>query len=133
MITDKIQALQKLRAQAAKLEAEVHSERLKELAALPAQYGFETVAEFVKAVSAAASGKGKTRATAKPQTGKRKRALITPAIRDKVAELTKAGKTGAEIAKAVGISLPSVQNIKKAAGLVKARGAKSKAGSSKKS
>ena len=31
------------------------------------------------------------------------------------------GKTGAEIAKAAGISLPSVQNIKKALGLVKKR------------
>jgi hypothetical protein len=31
------------------------------------------------------------------------------------------GRTGAEIAKAVRISLPSVQNIKKALGLVKAR------------
>jgi hypothetical protein len=34
-----------------------------------------------------------------------------------------AGQSGAEIAKAFGISLPSVQNIKKEAGLVKARGA----------
>jgi DNA-binding CsgD family transcriptional regulator len=32
-----------------------------------------------------------------------------------------AGKTGAEIAKELKISLPSVQNIKKALGLVKAR------------
>ena len=32
-----------------------------------------------------------------------------------------AGKTGAAIAKSVGISLPSVQNIKKALGLVQAR------------
>ncbi len=30
-------------------------------------------------------------------------------------------KTGAEIAKSLGISLPSVQNIKKALGLVKKR------------
>ena len=31
------------------------------------------------------------------------------------------GKTGGEIAKSLGISLPSVQNIKKALGLVKKR------------
>ena len=31
------------------------------------------------------------------------------------------GKTGGEIAKAIGISLPSVQNIKKELGLVKKR------------
>jgi hypothetical protein len=40
----------------------------------------------------------------------------------RVKELTEAGKTGPEIAAAVGISMPSVQNIKKAFGLVKARG-----------
>jgi hypothetical protein len=33
-----------------------------------------------------------------------------------VKKLVKAGKSGAEIAKEVGISLPSVQNVKKAAG-----------------
>ena len=38
-----------------------------------------------------------------------------------VKKLVEAKKTGAEIAKALGISLPSVQNIKKALGLVKAR------------
>jgi transposase len=33
------------------------------------------------------------------------------------------GKSGAEISKSLGLSLPSVQNIKKEAGLVKARAA----------
>jgi DNA-binding CsgD family transcriptional regulator len=36
-----------------------------------------------------------------------------------VKKLVKAGKSGSQIAKAVGISLPSVQNVKKALGLVK--------------
>jgi len=38
-----------------------------------------------------------------------------------VKKLAKAGKTGSAIAEELGISLPSVQNIKKALGLVKAR------------
>jgi DNA-binding CsgD family transcriptional regulator len=38
-----------------------------------------------------------------------------------VGDLVKAGKTNEEVAKTVGISAPSVQNIKKALGLVKAR------------
>jgi DNA-binding CsgD family transcriptional regulator len=38
-----------------------------------------------------------------------------------VKKLVGAGKTGSEIAKSLGISLPSVQNIKKALGLVKSR------------
>lgn len=39
-----------------------------------------------------------------------------------VGKLAKDGKTGNEIAAAVGISLPSVQNIKKKLGLVTKRG-----------
>jgi DNA-binding CsgD family transcriptional regulator len=39
-------------------------------------------------------------------------------MRAEVKKLVSEGRTGGEIAKAVGISLPSVQNIKKALGLV---------------
>jgi len=48
-----------------------------------------------------------------------KRAKITAAVRATVKNLVKAGKSGAQIAKAAGISSASVQNIKKALGLVK--------------
>ena len=64
-----------------------------------------------KASKAKASGGGR----------RRKRAKITDAMREEVKKMVEAGKTGSEIAKAVGISLPSVQNIKKQLGLVKAR------------
>jgi len=47
--------------------------------------------------------------------------VINDATRATVKKLVEAGKTGAQIAKEVRISLPSVQNIKKALGLVKAR------------
>lgn len=60
-------------------------------------------------------------AAAAPSEGKSKRAAITDAIRAQVRDLHRAGHTGAEIAKAVKISLPSVQNIKKALGLVRAK------------
>ena len=46
-------------------------------------------------------------------------AAITDAVRAEVKALVKAGKTGSQVAKALGISLPSVQNIKKALGLVR--------------
>jgi len=51
----------------------------------------------------------------------RRRAKITPETKTKVKELVKLKKSGTEIAKALGISLPSVQNIKKELGLVKKR------------
>jgi hypothetical protein len=90
----------------------------RELAALPGKFGFDSVAAFLKAVKAAG---GKHRDAAPKR---RRRAVITDATRAEVKKLTEAGKTGAVIAKALGISLPSVQNIKKALGLVKARAKK---------
>ncbi len=45
--------------------------------------------------------------------------MITDDTRAEVKKLVEAEKTGAEIAKALKISLPSVQNIKKALGLVR--------------
>lgn len=62
----------------------------------------------------------------KPQPKKKAavRVQITDGIRSEVRRLVEAGKTGAQIAKLCGISLPSVQNIKKALGFVKARALK---------
>ncbi|HWA08337.1 MAG TPA: helix-turn-helix domain-containing protein [Opitutaceae bacterium] len=50
---------------------------------------------------------------------RKKRALITDETRASVKKMVNDGKNGGEIARALGISLPTVQNIKKAAGLVK--------------
>lgn len=125
MVTEKIKQLQELQAQAANLQQSIEAERTKELAALPAQYGFDSVESFIKAVRAA-GGKGKGKRGRKPKAaagGKRSRTKITPELKQKVIAAVNAGKTGAAIASEFGISLPSVQNIKKEAGLVKARGA----------
>lgn len=120
MITNKIKELEAARAKITKLEQEVASERAKELKALPAQYGFDNVSDFIKAVKAAAGGKSARKGSTKPG-GRHKRAVITDETKNKVKSLTAAGKTGAAIAKEVGISIPSVQNIKKELGLTKAR------------
>ncbi len=120
MITQKIQALAAAKAKAASLEKAIAAQLHKELSALPGQYGFDDVNAFVKAVKAAAGGKHGKKAKAAPKAGKKRRAraVITDDTRAQVKKLVEAGKTGAEIAKAVGISLPSVHNIKKALGLV---------------
>jgi DNA-binding CsgD family transcriptional regulator len=55
------------------------------------------------------------------EAGGRKRARITDAQRAEVKRLLAAGQTGAQIAAATGLSLPSIQGIKKSLGLVKAR------------
>jgi hypothetical protein len=124
MINAKIKKLEaakaKIAAKIAALEKKMSVVRAKQLVALPAKHGFESLADFIKALKGAAGGKRKG---AKPATGKkrRKRAVITAATRAEVKKQVEAGKTGAAIAKSVGISLPSVQNIKKALGLVQAR------------
>jgi hypothetical protein len=51
----------------------------------------------------------------------RGRVVMTPEMKAQVMQLLDAGHSGAAIAKAVGISLPSVMNIKKQSGLVKKR------------
>ncbi|MFA6959926.1 MAG: ParB/RepB/Spo0J family partition protein [Opitutaceae bacterium] len=61
------------------------------------------------------------KAGAKPVAKKKAgRVQITPDLKQQVVSAVQTGKSGAEIAKTFGISLPSVQNIKKEAGLVKA-------------
>jgi hypothetical protein len=123
MTSDKIKELEATKAKIASLEKSIAAELRAELSELPRQYGFETVQAFVKAVKAAAGkGRGKAKAAAKKSgAGKRTRAKITDATRAELKKLADAGKSGPEIAAALGISLPSVQNIKKALGLVKAR------------
>src|SRR5689334_13042554 len=103
MVTDKIKTLAITRAKVAELEKSIATELNKELAALPAKYGYANLPDFFAAVSAAS--RGKTRgpaAKAKAPAGKRrKRAVITSETKAKVKSLVESGKTGAEIAKAV--------------------------------
>lgn len=119
MVTDKIKALAKTKARLAELEKSIATELNRELAALPGRYGYSSLPAFFSAVRAACRGRGPRAATA--SAPRRKRAVITAETRGRVKTMVEAGKTGAEIAKTLGISLPSVQNIKKALGLVKAR------------
>jgi hypothetical protein len=131
MAISKIKELQALQARAAALEIAIDKERNQDLASLPEKYGFDSAADFIKAVRAATGAKGpgrKKKAVSKTTAAKagtapvkRKRAKITPAMKNKVKGAVKAGTSGAKIAKSLGISLPSVHNIKKELGLVKAR------------
>ncbi|HYP17812.1 MAG TPA: helix-turn-helix domain-containing protein [Opitutus sp.] len=123
MVTEKLKALAASKAKVAELEKSIAAELNRELASLPDKYGFESVAAFVKAVQGASGRKGRSAGAGKSANGgkRRRRAVITADTKAKVKSLVQAGKTGGEIAQAVGISLPSVQNIKKELGLVKAR------------
>jgi hypothetical protein len=134
MFIDQLAKLEKQKAELLAAEAKLAADRVAALAKLPADYGFESVDAFVKAVKDAAKGKsGKARGGAKPgrkpkaaSVAKGKRVRISDEAKLQVKFLSEQGKTGLEISKLLGISVPSVQNIKKALGLVKTRGAKAK-------
>jgi len=123
MLTDQIQKLAAAKAKVTALELKLASELKAALAALPTEFGFEDVSSFVTAVREAAGKRRGRKAGAKAAAPtvikKRRRAKITEATRAKVKALVEAGKTGGAIARKLKISLPSVQNIKKALGLVK--------------
>ena len=125
MITDQIQDLNAARARVAELEEIVAAQLNQELISLPGKYGFPDINEFIAALRAASGFRRKARvgSTAKKSDSarieRRKRATITDEVRVNVKRLVEEGKTGAEVAQELGISLPSVQNIKKALGLVR--------------
>lgn len=130
MLLEKLKELESLREKTAALEMHVAAERNKELAALPAQYGFDNVDAFIAALNAATGKKrgrparvtrGTKNTSSSTKGRRRRRATITDEMREEVKKSVATGKSGAEIAKALRISLPSVQNIKKALGLVNAR------------
>lgn len=119
MSTKLIKTLQAKRAELEKLQSKVN----RELASLPDRFGYDNIDDFIAALRSAIGAKrgGAKKSTRTATRVTRKRAVITSEIKAEVKKLVGAGKTGAEIAKAVGISLPSVQNVKKQLGLVKPR------------
>jgi hypothetical protein len=144
MFNDQLAKLEKAKAELLQMEAKIAAERVAALAKLPSDFGYSSLNDFIKALTAAAKSggkvkgklgrKGKAAAVAKAakqpkaaKAGKGKRAKITDDVKAQVKAMAEAGKTGLEIAKALGISAPSVQNIKKALGMVKPRSAGSAA------
>lgn len=111
--------LEQARRKVAALEKKLTQQK-KRLAQLPAKMGFKSMSDFIAAlqliseVPLAVKAAGQVKKT-------RRRAKITPEIVAKVKFLVSKKKTSRAIAKEVGISLPSVGNIKKKFGLVRAQ------------
>jgi hypothetical protein len=111
-----------LKKQIATLESQL-SRNNNKLVKLPAKFGFKSMDAFIGALQAAAGGRKTALPAAKASTptGRKPRAKITSETKTKVKAMVGQDKTGAEIAQALNISLPSVQNIKKELGLVQKR------------
>jgi len=120
MLKELIQSLNQAKAEVKAMEAKVERELKEALATIHSQHGFDSVDSFIQAVKKASRDvEAKGRKAADRAFPRAKRTQITAAIRATVKNLVAAGKSGAEIAEAAGISSASVQNIKKALGLVR--------------
>ena len=117
MVSDKFKQLADYQQKVAALQRKIERERTQALASLHRKYGFASPAELIRAIRAAVGRGGGKRAGG----GHRKYARISPELRQKIKAALQAGKTGGQVAAAFGVSVPSVYNIKKASGLVKAR------------
>ena len=74
-----------------------------------------------KAAPKAKKAAPKAKKAAKGSTGRAKRTLITAELRQGIIDALKAGGKGNAVAAKFGVSVPTLHNIKKAAGLTKAR------------
>ena len=131
-ILTRINELTAAKAKVSALEKALLDERQKRLRELPSEFGFQNVEEFISEVrnvhrlnGAPSLRRRPARPAQNQQNGQSRKARtpITDEIKDRVVALVHEGKTGAEIATAVGISPASVQNIKKERGLVNATAA----------
>jgi hypothetical protein len=119
-------ALQRAEAQLEQLRKQAADERHERLRDLHVSYGFASRSELVDALLELNAVRRSTRQGAQNSAprrpgGKRRRARITTETRAEVVRAAKSSEVGASIAKRLGISIQSVQNIKKAAGLVRSR------------
>ena len=115
---EKENVLETKRIELAALQAEIIKERerqrvenLTKVNALPAQFGLETMDQFLEMV-ANVTGRKNT-----------KRARISKETKDQITAALKVGnKSAKELAAQFGVSAPSINVLKKAAGLTKSRG-----------
>lgn len=120
MISETLKEIADYEAKIASLQKKVDSDRRKELASLHKKVGFATRADLIESLIALDSNK-KTPASV-GENGRAKRTKITESLRNDIIAAVKSGEKGVDVAARFGVSVPTLHNIKKAAGLVKARG-----------
>lgn len=125
MLSSKIKELADYKAKIVELEKVVLEEREAALARAHADLGFASRGDLIKALRAlekAGPKRGRKpgrKAAATEKKARRKRTTITPELRESILAAVKEGGTGSAVAKKFGVSLPTVQNIKRAAGLTR--------------
>jgi hypothetical protein len=124
MPRNQFQQLQEYQKKIAELQAQV-ARQSRKLLALPGRVGLRTVDELIRALQTVRSGGASGAAASAGRGGagkpRRRRSKITPEMKQQLKTMVGQGKTGAQIAESLGISLPSVANIKRELGLSKRR------------
>ena len=123
-----VREIEKMKRKIASLEASVEKASARKLqsdrkrvASFVKKLGYKTVDHLFAAIS------GKAAVVRAAAVKPRKRAKITSALRKSiVADLKRGGMTAAAVAKKHGVSVPTIANIKKSAGLTRSRKAKKK-------
>lgn len=95
------------------------------MASMHEDVGLESTEALIDALQGLAKAPPKKKKRIKAPAITRKRPRLTPAQKEKIANAIKDGLKGTEASRKFGVSLATVQNIKKSFGLVKSRGKKS--------
>lgn len=136
MISKTLKEIKATKAKLAALEKKAQAEAKKRIVNLHKEAGFDTREELIAALQSlggatrrgrkpgkakkAAAPKAK-KAAAKGAKKRAKRTAITAELRKSIVAALKGGGKGGEVAKKFGVSVPTIHNIKKAAGLTKSR------------
>ena len=121
MLTSQLKELAKAKAKVVDLESAISKNRKKQLEKLHADLGFDSRESLISALRSLGKGGGARARASKPRgkKGRHKRTTITPELRTKIEAAVRAGGKGIAVAKKFDVSLPTVQNIKRAAGLTR--------------
>ncbi len=110
---DKLKLIKEHKEQIARLEKELVADRRKKLVNLHKDLGYSSRKDLIDDLSSLRGGGA--------GVGRAKRVTITPELRSKIESELRAKKGATAVAREVGVSVPTVQNIKKDIGLVQSR------------
>lgn len=97
------------RKRIAELESQLEEERRQKLVNLHEELGYENRADLIAALQRLNGG------------GRRTRRTVTPELKAQIEAALRRKKPGAAVSREFGVSMPTVQNIKKRLGLVRSK------------
>jgi hypothetical protein len=126
MLNKKLKEISLYKAKIAALEKSILAERQSKLKKLQSDLGYGSTADLIEAlrsINGAAPSASRGKASAAPAGGpgrkRRKRAKVTDEMRQGMVTALRGGGKAADVAKQFGVSIPTVQNVKRAAGLTR--------------